>query len=291
MKILMFYSYKGGSGRTVAAANVAAALAKIGKRVAIIDLDFEAPGLQQVFGVDQTASSTSGLGIQSYLKGDISFSELRSVATIDILKEFGNKSVFERPRVPKDAKLLFIVASTRVTLLDASDPDVGDRMKALAQALENEGIEYLLIDAASGIREAFSIALDACHEILVFFRWSKQHVAGAIRMVEFLKSLRKRRRDKPFRLIASATPDELEFTHVTDERLRDELIGIKSDTKKIISEKLKECDIDPPEVFYDIPEFLEMKWREGIVVFRDSNSPYEALALKLAESDIPITPQ
>ena len=40
-----FYSYKGGVGRTMALANVAAILAKEGRRVLLIDFDLEAPGL------------------------------------------------------------------------------------------------------------------------------------------------------------------------------------------------------------------------------------------------------
>ena len=40
-----FYSYKGGVGRTMALANVAAILAKQGRRVLLIDFDLEAPGL------------------------------------------------------------------------------------------------------------------------------------------------------------------------------------------------------------------------------------------------------
>lgn len=40
-----FYSYKGGVGRTMALANVAAMLAKEGRRVLLIDFDLEAPGL------------------------------------------------------------------------------------------------------------------------------------------------------------------------------------------------------------------------------------------------------
>ena len=42
-----FYSFKGGVGRTLTLANVAYGLAERGKRVAMLDLDLEAPGLGQ----------------------------------------------------------------------------------------------------------------------------------------------------------------------------------------------------------------------------------------------------
>jgi tetratricopeptide (TPR) repeat protein len=43
-----FYSYKGGVGRSLALANAAWSLAARGKRVVLLDLDLEAPGLQDV---------------------------------------------------------------------------------------------------------------------------------------------------------------------------------------------------------------------------------------------------
>lgn len=48
-RILTFYSYKGGTGRSMALANVAWILAANGKRVLVIDWDFEAPGLHRYF--------------------------------------------------------------------------------------------------------------------------------------------------------------------------------------------------------------------------------------------------
>lgn len=42
---ITFYSYKGGVGRTLALANVASQLAQLGRRVVVVDLDLEAPGV------------------------------------------------------------------------------------------------------------------------------------------------------------------------------------------------------------------------------------------------------
>jgi hypothetical protein len=48
-KVVTFYSYKGGTGRTMALANVAWILAANGKRVLVVDWDLEAPGLPRFF--------------------------------------------------------------------------------------------------------------------------------------------------------------------------------------------------------------------------------------------------
>ena len=48
-QVITFYSYKGGTGRTMALANVAWILACNGKRVLAIDWDLESPGLHKFF--------------------------------------------------------------------------------------------------------------------------------------------------------------------------------------------------------------------------------------------------
>ncbi|MFN6559734.1 MAG: KGGVGR-motif variant AAA ATPase [Nostoc sp. ChiSLP01] len=49
MKTITFYSYKGGVGRTLAAANFALYLAKLGRKTVVVDFDLEAPGLDAKF--------------------------------------------------------------------------------------------------------------------------------------------------------------------------------------------------------------------------------------------------
>jgi MinD-like ATPase involved in chromosome partitioning or flagellar assembly len=63
-KIITFYSYQGGVGRTMILANVAWILASNGKRVLVVDWDLEAPGLHRYFHpflLDKDLKSTEGL--------------------------------------------------------------------------------------------------------------------------------------------------------------------------------------------------------------------------------------
>ncbi len=48
-RIITFYSYKGGTGRTMALSNVAWILAANGHRVLTVDWDLESPGLHKFF--------------------------------------------------------------------------------------------------------------------------------------------------------------------------------------------------------------------------------------------------
>ena len=63
-QIITFYSYKGGTGRTMALANVAWILASSEKRVLCVDWDLESPGLHKFFHPflnESTVSATPGV--------------------------------------------------------------------------------------------------------------------------------------------------------------------------------------------------------------------------------------
>lgn len=62
-QIVTFYSFKGGTGRTMALANVAWILAANGKRVLIADWDLESPGLHRFFQpfIDAAVSDRPGI--------------------------------------------------------------------------------------------------------------------------------------------------------------------------------------------------------------------------------------
>jgi MinD-like ATPase involved in chromosome partitioning or flagellar assembly len=53
METITFYSYKGGAGRSLALANAAVYLAKLGYRVVALDFDLEAPGLHYKFSLNE----------------------------------------------------------------------------------------------------------------------------------------------------------------------------------------------------------------------------------------------
>lgn len=60
MKTFTFYSYKGGTGRSLLLANIAHYLARLGKRVVAVDFDFEAPGLHYKLNINPAAVPERG---------------------------------------------------------------------------------------------------------------------------------------------------------------------------------------------------------------------------------------
>lgn len=67
MKTVTFYSYKGGTGRSLAVANAAHFLARAGKSVFVLDFDLEAPGLPYKLGLEKRYRAAEVPGLVDFL--------------------------------------------------------------------------------------------------------------------------------------------------------------------------------------------------------------------------------
>lgn len=71
VQTLTFYSYKGGTGRSLLLANAARYLALLGKKVVALDFDFEAPGLHYKLNIGEAGVRTADVvpvrGVVDYL--------------------------------------------------------------------------------------------------------------------------------------------------------------------------------------------------------------------------------
>ncbi len=290
MKTLMFYSYKAGSGRTIAAANVAAALTKLNKRVAIIDMNFDAPGLQYFFDTQYLSTFKNGIGVQHYLKSEIGLDELLNDVAIDV---FGDNGPLLRFEVPSNSLLLYVMASLKVSAIDALDPKVAPLMRNLVAKMNDiYGLDYLIIDAETGIRASYSLVTNISDEMILFFRWSRQHVEGTIRLVRFMSRLKEFDQAwLPLKLVASASPPTTELASLADANIRETIVRTLSATRKRVEQALSEFDASSATLFFEIPEMLELKWLERLTVFDDAYSPYNLLARQLIQSDPTETPK
>lgn len=276
----MCYSYKGGSGRTVASGNIAAALAKQGKKVLIIDMDIEAPGLQNLFDVTDSEKYRKRKGLQDYLKRHLTLDELDDFSLINLADE---KDVKEPLKIPNEGSLRYLIATNRSTNVLTEISNLPERMEDLINFFsEKYYLDYIVLDAASGIREAFTIALHVTDLLLIFFRWTRQHLEGTIKvgsLIDTMQDMGETPRLKDFKLIASAAPREEDLKQLDNTVLAGALAKVKQDSISRLADELDEAG----ELFYEIPEMIELKWRERILSLNQKNTPYEVIAKRLIE--------
>lgn len=188
--IVAFYSFKGGVGRSTALAAVAFQLASKEKRVAIVDLDLEAPGMGPFFGV----------------------SPLRGV--IDVLVDYRVTDQLDlnqasaRPSVPFGGAENLITVFPAGARLDAAYLEMlgrldfgraafGDDSSPVAVALGallkklRSDFDYLLIDARAGLHDLGGLALQGlAHIDVIVARPSEQTTAGLSLALRHLRSVR-----------------------------------------------------------------------------------------------------
>lgn len=154
MRVLVIANQKGGVGKTTTAINLGTALAAIGERVLIIDLDPQ-------------GNASTGLGIDR---------QDRRFSTYDVL--MGEKSlqeVLQGTAVPR-----LTVAPSTLDLLGfeleiASRDDRAYRLKTAlrtldqdrATALEGDALTYVLIDCPPSLNLLTMNAMAAAHSVLV----------------------------------------------------------------------------------------------------------------------------
>lgn len=221
MKVITCFSYKGGAGRTTAAANIAAALASmvenvgsietpLQRRVAIVDLDVFSAGTHRLFGIsnehlEQFAASGRPC-VQDYLRQQMAPSSYVQEGGIKLDDPFMKE--FRQVRGGRDN------CHPDFTLFPARpDPDTKfvvqkQHENVLIELLmeletQNRGFDYVILDGESGTRQMADIALRLADVVLMFFRLTWQHIEGSLNTAaDFLK----KPTPKDFYLIPTCVP-------------------------------------------------------------------------------------
>ncbi|KON30454.1 hypothetical protein AC477_04965 [miscellaneous Crenarchaeota group-1 archaeon SG8-32-1] len=139
-KTFAFHSYKGGTGKTTLIANLAAFLAKNGKRVCLLDFDLYAPTLTIYF------RKTSRFYLNSLLSGEADISDL----LVDLSPELDLKGKlyvgFSNPG-KEDVHDIEIKHETKWQLAA-----IRRFLSAKKKLFEDYNIDYLFLDTSPGIR-------------------------------------------------------------------------------------------------------------------------------------------
>lgn len=197
-KIITFYSYKGGVGRSMILANIAWILASNGKRVLVIDWDLEAPGIHRYFHpflLDKNLTSTEGLI-------DF-FRDFVDAAFTPINKNEGDDENWYEPFTdilgyavsldwpfPKKGTIDFVPAGKQgrlyATQVNSFNWDRfyevgGGRFLEIVKEKMRREYDYILIDSRTGVSDTSGICTVQMPDILVVvFTGNNQSISGAV---------------------------------------------------------------------------------------------------------------
>ncbi|WP_432991309.1 FxSxx-COOH system tetratricopeptide repeat protein [Dactylosporangium sp. CA-233914] len=213
-RIVTFYSYKGGSGRTMTLANLAWILASNGNRVLAVDWDLESPGLHRYFHpflLDKELRNSPGVieMLTGFVEAALRPDRDDDLGWIDEQAQVLDHAVSLDWEFP-DGGGIDLLPSGRQTRSYAAAvstfdwPRFYDRLpgaafiEALARNMR-EHYDYVLIDSRTGLSDAAGVCTVLLPDTVVnCFTLSIQSVDGAVAVSE---SIRAQRRGRPIRFL------------------------------------------------------------------------------------------
>ncbi len=192
---IAIHSYKGGTGKSTITANVAVALALKGRRVGIMDMDLEGPGLHVFFNIDPNELR--------FTLNDVLAGVAPPEAACVRLSEKMNLNGGEIYYSPASVR----VAEIMRTLKTGFELDMFDN--AVRRLQEKFGLHYLLIDTHPGIEHDTLLALGVCDHQMIVSRIDQQDIFGTGVMIEVSATF-----DKPVHLVLNMIPPRVKEAEV-----------------------------------------------------------------------------
>ena len=176
-KIIAVHSYKGGTGKTLLSVNLAAVLAKKGKKVCLFDLDFRAPSLATLLKVENAEH-----WLNDYLNGTCEIDKI----LVDLSERFHiNGKFYVGLANPATEAIRDMSAKDRKWEMRALG-----RLLALRTSLINEkGFDYLIFDTSPGLQYSSINAVVSSDLVVVATTFDRSDIDGTKRMLRELYDL------------------------------------------------------------------------------------------------------
>ena len=178
-KVVAFYSFKGGMGRTTALAGVALTLAGQGKKVLMVDTDIEAPGLATLFADEELiVRGVLDYLIEQGIDSGINISDyVLDVAESSLLDE-NMGELYLMPAGKVDGNYLQKLA--RIDYQDNREGYLRESLVVMLTAIRNYyKPDYILLDARAGFHDMGGVAITQLpHGVVLFGNDSRQSWDG-----------------------------------------------------------------------------------------------------------------
>lgn len=183
-KIISFYSYKGGVGRTIALIQTAYLLADKGKKVAIIDLDIEAPSFNNIF--KQSIRSREGLVNYLYKKMyDIKDEDPKIVTKLNI-GTLGE--VYVVPAGKLDLKYVKMLEGLKEKRIYEN----GYILEFIKELTKRYNLDYVLLDSRTGINNWGALSItDIADEVFLLAYPNEENISGTNLILDIIKERKK----------------------------------------------------------------------------------------------------
>lgn len=243
--IISMHSFRGGTGKSNTAANIATLLAMEGRAVGVVDTDLQSPGIHTLFGVDQETLSYS---LNDYLWGK---SDIKQAAC-DVTSNLDPRPSGRLYLVPASVKANDIGKVMR------DGYDVRLLNEGFRQLIAELSLDVLILDTHPGLNEETLLSIAMSNALAIVMRPDKQDYEGTHVTVSVARKLKVPR----LLLIVNKTPSILD-----------------SDEVRRSVEEAYECDVAAVLPHSDELMFLSSG---GIFVLKHPDHPVTALYRQIA---------
>ncbi len=181
-KIVSIHSFRGGTGKSNTAANLAAQIALTGKRVGIVDTDIQSPGIHVLFGLDE---NKMGKTMNDFLHGKAAIQEIGF--------NIGENTGDEEGRAKLKGKHLWLfpasIRGREISQILREGIDFNKLNEALQSAVSEFNLDYLFIDTHPGLNEETLLSIATSDILIIILRPDNQDIQGTSVTVDIARSL------------------------------------------------------------------------------------------------------
>ncbi|MCK5237916.1 MAG: MinD/ParA family protein [Candidatus Thorarchaeota archaeon] len=174
-RIISIHSFRGGTGKSNIAANLAATAALAGKRVAVMDTDMASPGIHVIFGMGRKKMKYT---LNDYLRGDCDIGQ----TAIDMTEKLGIKP----------GKLFLIPSSmtaTDITRILREGYEISDLRNGFNDVIKQKDLDYLIIDTHPGLDRETLLSMATADYLYVVARIDEQDLLGTAATLSVARKL------------------------------------------------------------------------------------------------------
>jgi septum site-determining protein MinD len=198
-KIISIHSFRGGTGKSNMAANVATLLAADGQRIGVVDTDIQSPGIHVLFGMSQETMTRS---LNDYLWGRCEI----GAAAYDVTSSLDERLAGRVFLIPSSSN------PSDIARVMHDGYDVGLLNEGVRSLMRELELDALIIDTHPGLNEETLLSIAICEALAIVMRPDKQDYEGTSVAVSVARKLRVPR----MVLVVNNTPTAFDFAEVKE---------------------------------------------------------------------------